>query len=58
VVAAGQDRIVRAESFRHIKAARPDVEIETVPGPHLLLQAAPERAWPVIERFVDAAKPE
>jgi pimeloyl-ACP methyl ester carboxylesterase len=39
------DRLVPERSLREVVAHAPAVEVARVPGPHLLLQAAPEAAW-------------
>ena len=49
---AGLDALVRTSSAEAIRAARPDVTVRTVDGPHLLLQAAPETTWREIEQFL------
>ncbi|HST58478.1 MAG TPA: hypothetical protein VLK84_07320 [Longimicrobium sp.] len=47
-----EDRLVPEASVRRIAQARP-MRIVRIPGPHLLLQAAPAAAWAAIARFVD-----
>ena len=49
---ATNDALVREGSLRTILAARPDVVVRRVSGPHLLLQASPREAWHEIEQFV------
>ena len=43
-LAGSQDRLLSVRGMRSIKDASRDVEIETIQGPHLLLQACPEEA--------------
>lgn len=45
------DRLVPEASLRRITAARP-IRVARVPGPHLLLQAEPARAWAAIGEFL------
>jgi len=52
-LAAKDDALVRQRSLEAIRSARSDVEVRTIPGPHLLLQAQPQAAWREIERFLE-----
>jgi pimeloyl-[acyl-carrier protein] methyl ester esterase len=49
------DRLVREHSVRQLQTRAPATEVVRVPGPHLLLQAAPRVAWaalgPYLERW-------
>jgi len=48
-----EDRVVPDASVREVvDAASVDVMVMRIPGPHLLLQAAPEAAWRAIETTV------
>jgi pimeloyl-ACP methyl ester carboxylesterase len=47
-----EDRVVPEASVRRITSAR-DTRVVRVPGPHLLLQAEPARAWAAIIDFVN-----
>jgi pimeloyl-ACP methyl ester carboxylesterase len=51
--AATNDRLVRRSAVDAVLAARADVTVGRVEGPHLLLQREPVRAWREIERFLD-----
>jgi pimeloyl-ACP methyl ester carboxylesterase len=48
---ATQDRLVGAGSLAYVRRMCPAVEVVSLPGPHLLLQAATEEAARVIARF-------
>lgn len=52
---AAQDALVSKRSVHAIAAARPDVMVRTVQGPHLLLQASPAAAWREIAEFLSIA---
>ena len=56
-VAARGDALVGKASGEAVRAARPDVTVRTVDGPHLLLQAKPAEAWREIECFLRTACP-
>jgi pimeloyl-ACP methyl ester carboxylesterase len=56
-IAAGGDALVGKSSGEAVRAARPDVTVRTVDGPHLLLQAKPAEAWREIECFLRTACP-
>jgi pimeloyl-[acyl-carrier protein] methyl ester esterase len=49
---AADDRMVSARSWKLIAELRPDVRVELLPGPHLLLQTHPAEAAAAIERFL------
>ena len=49
---SSDDRIVPDSAWRRMASLRP-MSTARVPGPHLLLQANPDRAWPVITAFLD-----
>lgn len=51
-----EDRLVPDASVRRIAGGR-TVRIVRIPGPHLLLQAAPAAAWAAIAAFVEGAAP-
>jgi pimeloyl-ACP methyl ester carboxylesterase len=53
-LAATEDRVVSRRSLAHIRGLLPRVEAALLPGPHLLLQAAPEAAAGVIQDFVSS----
>jgi hypothetical protein len=40
-----------------VLAARPDARVETIEGPHLLLQREPQKAAAVIMKFIDQIEP-
>jgi pimeloyl-[acyl-carrier protein] methyl ester esterase len=46
------DRLVRERSVRELQTRAPSMEVARVPGPHLLLQAAPELAWAALEPYL------
>ncbi len=50
-LSAAEDRVVSPRSLAHIRYLNPAVEQVTLPGPHLLLQTAPEQAAAAIGRF-------
>jgi pimeloyl-ACP methyl ester carboxylesterase len=52
---AENDSLVGKASLEEILAANPKVSIESIPGPHLLLQREPQRCAEIIERFAWAA---
>jgi len=45
------DRLLGVRGLREIIAAKPDVEIVRIAGPHFLLQCAPERILAVLEKL-------
>ena len=49
-----QDRLVFSSCVRHVVKARPNTTVVRVPGPHLLLQVAPQRSWQEVSTFVSA----
>jgi pimeloyl-ACP methyl ester carboxylesterase len=49
---ATNDRLVSKDAVRVMKAAKPEIEIVEIEGPHLLLQRQPARTAEVIGRFV------
>ena len=51
-IQAKQDRLVNAASAEKIKQIKPQTEVVTVDGPHLLLQKEPGRAAEVISQFI------
>jgi len=53
-LAGAADRIVGPRSHEYLRAQAPQLEIATLPGPHLLLQAAPAAAVPALVKFADA----
>jgi pimeloyl-[acyl-carrier protein] methyl ester esterase len=48
-----QDALVGYSAVEAVRAARPDVRVRRVEGPHLLLQRAPAEAWREIQAFLD-----
>ena len=46
------DALVRNVSADAIRALNPRVTVETVAGPHLLLQARPADAWRAVDEFL------
>ena len=55
-LAATDDALVRPRSVQAIRSVRPDVEVRSIPGPHLLLQARPREAWREIGRFLEGVQ--
>jgi hypothetical protein len=55
---AAQDRIVFAGSARHLRGLLPAMQMVTLRGPHLLLQAEPGAAAAAISSFIAAYSPE
>jgi pimeloyl-[acyl-carrier protein] methyl ester esterase len=51
-LAPNQDRLVWQSNLRTILEVRPDVQVAVIPGPHLILQAAPAAAWHEINHFL------
>ena len=51
-LAPDRDRLVPPWNLKWIVKNRPDVFVEKIPGPHLILQTAPRECWVAIERFV------
>jgi pimeloyl-[acyl-carrier protein] methyl ester esterase len=47
------DRLVRERSVRELQASAPATQVARVPGPHLLLQAAPRLAWAALAPYLD-----
>ena len=52
---AASDRIVPSSSARHVAILMPAAQVVALQGPHLLLQAVPEQAAIVVNRFVREA---
>jgi pimeloyl-ACP methyl ester carboxylesterase len=50
-LAATEDRLIPRRTVAHIRRLQPRVQVVSVIGPHLLLQAAPERAARTMEMF-------
>jgi pimeloyl-ACP methyl ester carboxylesterase len=46
------DRTLSERCWNEIHEVRPDAEIVTIDGPHLLLQTAPRECWRAIQRFI------
>lgn len=53
-LAATEDRLISRRSLTQIQRLQPRVEVAVLPGPHLLLQVAPEQAARVIQAFADS----
>lgn len=53
---ASHDRVVFRSSARHVASLLPIVQLVTITGPHLLLQAAPGEAQPAVTRFVETLR--
>jgi pimeloyl-ACP methyl ester carboxylesterase len=51
---AAHDAVVPRSSMETIRKIRPDVQVKTLDGPHMLLQANPAAAWREIELFLKA----
>jgi len=52
LLAASGDRLLGTRAAQVVRRARPDVAVETIDGPHLLLQARPTACWDVIAPFL------
>ncbi len=50
------DKVVPRSASREIERARPDIRSFAIPGPHLVLQAAPSQSASVICQIVDVVK--
>jgi pimeloyl-ACP methyl ester carboxylesterase len=48
------DRLIFSRCVRHVVSAKPSTRVVHVPGPHLLLQVAPERSWQEVISFVSS----
>jgi pimeloyl-ACP methyl ester carboxylesterase len=55
-LAATRDRLVTPRSLAHIRRLQPRVQVVTVAGPHLLLQASPAEAAQAIEAFAESCE--
>lgn len=53
-LAASHDALVPSSCIEAVRRAYPQMQVQTVDGPHLLLQARPQAAWREMERFVIA----
>jgi pimeloyl-ACP methyl ester carboxylesterase len=51
-IQARRDRLLRFGHADEARAARPGVRIESIPGPHTILQRRPGEAVALIERFL------
>lgn len=49
---AAQDRVVRPSAARLLAALAPQLQLVQIPGPHLLLQAAPAQAAHAVQQFL------
>ena len=52
-LAATRDALVGNPAVEAVRAARPDVRVRRIDGPHLILQRAPAEAWREIQTFLD-----
>lgn len=52
-LAATRDRLVGPRSVRRIRHIRPDVAVQWLDGPHLLLQTRPAEAWKHMSDFLN-----
>ena len=50
---ATRDRLIGSAGLREIQRIRPDIPVEHVDGPHLLLQSQPKRCAEIISRCVE-----
>jgi pimeloyl-ACP methyl ester carboxylesterase len=48
------DRLVFSSCVRRVVSARPTTTVVRIPGPHLLLQVAPQRSWQEVSSFVSS----
>jgi pimeloyl-[acyl-carrier protein] methyl ester esterase len=51
-LSARRDRLVRTKSLKLIQQIRPDVRVQEIDAPHLILQTRPQDAWRAIEQFI------
>jgi pimeloyl-[acyl-carrier protein] methyl ester esterase len=56
-IQAAQDHLVKETSLRDILAARPQVAVSTIIGPHLLLQRQPQMAAEAVVLFLRSCGP-
>ena len=54
-IRASRDRMVRRAVGDRLISALPNASLETVVGPHLILQKEPERCWELISAFWEGA---
>jgi pimeloyl-ACP methyl ester carboxylesterase len=50
-IRAEGEALLRAGTAEELKERRPDLELVSLPGPHLVLQRHPREAWEVMSRF-------
>jgi pimeloyl-[acyl-carrier protein] methyl ester esterase len=55
-IRATQDLTVCKKSLREVQMLQPNIVIEEVSAPHMVLQIQPEKAWQAIFRFIPNAK--
>lgn len=55
-IRATQDLTVCKKSLREVQALQPNIVIEEVSAPHMILQIQAEKAWQAIFRFIPNAK--
>jgi len=48
---ATSDMVIHSNCSKLIQSLRPDVDVATLPGPHLVLQVSPERAADILQGF-------
>lgn len=51
---AGEDRLISRKAAGEFQQVKPDVTIEVIRGPHLLLQREPQKAAAAVAAFLDA----
>jgi pimeloyl-ACP methyl ester carboxylesterase len=51
-IQAGEDHLLRTGHLDDVRAARADVRVESIPGPHTILQRRPGESTAVIGRFL------
>jgi pimeloyl-ACP methyl ester carboxylesterase len=52
-LAGANDGVVRRHNAEEVKRLRPDVELVSIPAPHLVLQTAPQEAAKAIANFLE-----
>ena len=54
---ARRDLVIRPNSWKRIRAARPDAELAVLDGPHLVLQVSPQQAAERLLQFLNRCDP-
>ncbi len=52
-IRGAEDRLVSKRALQTVRDLLPSVVVSFVPGPHLILQVAPNEAWLAVKRFMN-----